>query len=63
MTLAEWDADLAAMTMEELLIRLAALRALSDWPAMKREWGWTGLFLLQRSLEVEIDRRNRRRVG
>ena len=59
MTLGEWDKDVAAMTATDLERFHAALETLREWPALYREFKWTGLWTLAITTQYEQEKRAR----
>lgn len=59
MTLEDWDKDIAAMTDKEIADRRAALATLKAWPRGFAEFKWTGLWVLDITMDYEQQKRER----
>jgi hypothetical protein len=53
----EWDATIRGMQSEELREYAKSLEILGQWQALKKEFGWTGLWVIGAMLDNEITRR------
>ena len=59
MTLDDWDKEVKSIDDKQKLIELRhALRTLRHWEAFRKEFGGTGLFVLEISIFYEICRRS-----
>ena len=54
MTWAEWDLEIASMTVEQAEEHLNAIETLAKWPAFKEEFDWTGFYALRHALQYRI---------
>jgi hypothetical protein len=58
-TLGEWDAEIAKQRAQELERYRAALEVLRGWEAFKGAFAWTRMFVLEQSINYELEKRSR----